>query len=43
MGMTWKLNVIRVLFAVAIVAALAMALAANFADISTDDLSLIGI
>jgi hypothetical protein len=42
MGMTWKLKVIRVLFAVAIVAALAMALAANYADV-TSDLSMLGI
>jgi hypothetical protein len=41
MGMTWKLKVIRVVFVVAIVAALAMALAANFADVSSD--SLLGI
>jgi hypothetical protein len=38
MGMTWKLKVIRVVFALAIVAALAMALAANFADVSSDTL-----
>ena len=38
MGMTWKLKVIRVVFALAIVAALAMALAANYADISLDSL-----
>jgi hypothetical protein len=43
MGMTWKLKVIRLVFAVAIVAALAMALAANFADISTDDLTLLAL
>jgi hypothetical protein len=39
MGMTWKLKVIRVVFALAVVAALAMALAANYAD-SLSDLSL---
>ena len=38
MGMTWKLKVIRVVFALVIVAALAMALAANYADVSTDSL-----
>ena len=38
MGMTWKFKVIRVVFALAIVAALAMALAANYADISIDSL-----
>lgn len=38
MGMTWKLKAIRVVFALAIVAALAMALAANYADISLDSL-----
>ena len=38
MGMTWKLKVIRVVFAFAVVAALAMALAANYADISLDSL-----
>jgi len=37
--MTWKLKVIRVAFALAMVAALAMALVANFAD-SLTDLSL---
>jgi hypothetical protein len=36
MGMTWKLKVIRVVFALAMVAALAMALVANFADSLTD-------
>jgi hypothetical protein len=36
MGMTWKLKVIRVVFALAMVAALAMALVANFADGLTD-------
>ena len=36
--MTWKLKVIRVVFALAMVATLAMALAANFAD-SLPDLS----
>jgi hypothetical protein len=36
MGMTWKLKVIRVVFALAVVAALALALAANYADILTD-------
>jgi hypothetical protein len=41
MGMTWKLKVIRVVFALAIVAALAMALAANFADVNSD-LSMLG-
>ena len=42
MGMTWKLKVIRVVFALVIVAALAMALAANYADGLPDltDLSL---
>ena len=34
--MTWKLKVIRVVFALAMVTALAMALAANFADTLTD-------
>ena len=43
MGMTWKFKAIRVAFVLVIVAALAMALAANYADISTDDLSLLGI
>jgi hypothetical protein len=38
MGMTWKLKLIRVVFALVIVAALAMALAANYADVSTDSL-----
>jgi hypothetical protein len=38
MGMTWKLKVIRVVFVLAIVAALAMALSANFADSSLDSL-----
>ncbi len=37
MGMTWKLKVIRVVFVLAIVAALAMALSANFADVFSDD------
>ncbi len=37
MGMTWKHNVIRVVFVLAIVAAMAMALSANFADIFSDD------
>ncbi len=43
MGMTWKLKLIRVVFALVIVAALAMALAANYADVSFDSLdSLLG-
>ena len=37
MGMTWKFKVIRIVFALAIVAALAMALAANFADFQVDE------
>jgi hypothetical protein len=37
MGMTWKLNVIRIVFVLAVVVALAMALSANFADAMTDD------
>jgi len=37
MGMTWKLKVIRIVFVLAVVAALAMALSANFADGMTDD------
>jgi len=36
MGMTWNLKVIRIVFALAVVAALAMALAANYADGLTD-------
>lgn len=36
MGMTWKLKVIRVAFTLAMVAALAMALVANFADDLSD-------
>jgi hypothetical protein len=32
MGMTWKFNVARVAFVLAIVAALAISLAADFAD-----------
>jgi hypothetical protein len=42
MGMTWKLKVIRIAFALAVVAALAMALAANYADVNSD-LSMFGI
>jgi hypothetical protein len=40
MGMTWKLKVIRVVFVLAIVAALAMALSANFADFLSGDPTL---
>lgn len=36
--MTWKFKVVRVAFVVAIVAALALALAANWADGSFTDL-----
>jgi hypothetical protein len=32
MGMTWKLKVTRIAFALAVVAALAVALAADYAD-----------
>ncbi len=32
MGMTWKFKALRIAFALAVVAGLAMALAANYAD-----------
>ena len=43
MGMTWKLRVMRVVVVVAILAALAVALGANFADGPSDFADLLSL